>query len=578
MLIGLLLAGLVLVEMALIEAAPWKPLPILLLTPVLAWIYCAAGLVAWQRRPSNRLGLLLVLGAAAWLGAGLASTDVRPLVAAGLVLGTSPLAVVVHLVHAFPSGELLGASRPIVVAGYVVALGMQTPLYLFASAPAPYDVLMVADRPGLVALATWVQGTAGALVMVATTVVLLQRLLIAEPSRRRVLAPLLGYGVLAVLMVPFAAHVPGPLLHLGDNGIDLVQMVALAGIPVSFALGLLRGGFGRTGEIQELGAWLGSGPESRPALTRALADTLGDPTLALWFWVPDREGYVDGEGVPVGPVPAGSQRGLVEVELAGEQIGAIVYDSSLLADPELVRGAGRVVALALERERLTAELLGTREALRRTLARVVESADRERRRIARDLHDGLQSRLVLLGVEAHQIETDPAATASLSRAAHRLRSGLDEGADELRRLVHGVLPAALIERGLPAATKELLAQLPIRATLSFPSGPSSSAPLATGVSRLPAAVESAAYFVITEAVTNTLKHARASEIQVCIEHSGTGLRVAVSDDGVGGATRNGAGGLTGLADRLAALGGRIDLDSPPGCGTTLLVEVPCESS
>ncbi len=567
-LIAVLFAALGLLEVAVTAGPSRSSFVVVLLTPVLAWIYCAAGLVAWRRRPSNRLGLLLVLGAATWLGAGLTGAAETALVAVGLVLATSPLAVVVHVVHAFPSGELRGASRPIVVVGYVVALGMQAPLYLFASAPAPYDALVLADRPEVVTVATWVQSISGALIMVATTVVLVQRLRATAPSRRRVLAPLLGYGVVAVLMVPFASHVIGPLLHLDGDAIGAVQMAALAGIPVAFVLGLLRGGFGRTGEIQELGAWLGSGPGARPALTQALADTLGDPTLELWFWVPDRGQYVDGDGRVVTPA-TGGQRGLVEVELGGERIGAIVYDAALLADPEPVRGAGRVVALALERDRLTAELLGTREALRHTLARVVESADQERRRIARDLHDGLQSRLVLLGVEAYEIETDPAAAPSVSQAARRLRAGLDEGAGELRRLVHGVLPAALIERGLYAAAQELVAQLPIRATVTFPCG--------VGV-RLPAAVESAAYFVITESVTNTLKHAEAHEVRVGMELSEGVLRLAVTDDGVGGAVVDSASGLAGLVDRVAALGGRIDLDSPPGGGTTLRMEVPCVPS
>jgi signal transduction histidine kinase len=313
---------------------------------------------------------------------------------------------------------------------------------------------------------------------------------------------------------------------------------------------------------------LGSGPGSRPALRQALADSLGDPTLELWFWVPDRGEYVDGDGAAVRPLSAGARRGLVEVTRAGERIGAINYDSTLLADPELVAEAGRVVALALDRDRLTAELLGARQALQHSLTRVVESADRERRRIGRDLHDGLQSKLVLLGMEAHQIETDLTASASVAQAARRVRSGLDEGADELRRLVHGVSPPALVERGLYAATEEFVAQLPIPATVTF----------SCGDARLPAAVESAAYFVITEAVTNTLKHARAAQVRVYLDRSGDVLRVTVVDDGIGGAVGHGASGLVGLADRVAALGGRIAVDSPAGVGTTLLAEVPCASS
>lgn len=563
-LIGVLFFGFGLVEIIMIVGAQswtWSYLA----APVLVWIYCAAGLVAWWRRPSNRFGMLLMVGSASWLGMGLVNTQLPVLVAAGLVLATAPLAVCTHLVHAFPSGRLRGASRPIVIAGYVVSLGMQVPLYLFDAAPAPYDVLTVADLPRLVTVTHWVQGTSGALVMVATTIVLAHRLRRSDRAQRRVLAPLWGFGIFAVLMVPITVHVLGPLLRLSNPAIDAVQGIVLAGIPIAFVFGLLRGGFGRTGEIQELGAWLAAGPGTRPMLTQALADALGDPSLALWFWIPDRQEYVDSTGAVAQPLAASDRRGLVEVELGGDRVGAIVYDSTLLADPELVRGAGQVISLALERDRLTTELLGAKEELQRTLARVVQGEDRERRRIARDLHDGLQSRLVLLGVEAYLIACDPTASASVRQAAGRLRTGLDETAAELRRFVHGVMPAALVERGLYAAVQEFVAELPIPAELT----------LRQGGRELPSTVENAAYFAVTEAVTNALKHAQATQVRVSLEHSGDRLRILVVDDGVGGAASSGAGGLTGLADRFAALGGRVHLDSPAGGGTTVSMEVPC---
>lgn len=563
-LIGLLFfaSGLI-VAATIMDNHSWTPLYVTF--PLLAWVYCAAGLVAWWRRPSNRFGMLLIVAAASWLGLGLAGTGVPALVAVGLVVASAPLAVCTHLVHAFPSGRLHGASVPIVVAGYVVSLVMQAPLYLFSDASAPDDVLTVTPSAQVLTATRWVQGSCGALVMLATTVVLLRRLREANPAQRRVLGPVWGFGIFAVLMVPISAHVFGPLVQLSPPTIDAVQGLVFAGIPVAFVLGLLRGGFGRTGEIQELGAWLAAGPGTRPALTQALATTLGDPSLQLWFWLPHRGRYVDGDGADVVPLSAGDHRGLVEVEASGNRVGAIVYDATLLDDPELVQGAGQVVALALERERLTAELLGAREELRRTLARMVASEDRERRRIARDLHDGLQSRLVLLGAEAFLIGSDPTASASVRQAADKLRSGLDDSAGQLRRLVHGVMPAVLVERGLYAAVQDLVAELPIPATVS----------LRSEDRELPPAIEHAAYLAVTEVVTNTLKHARATQVSVSLEHAQDGLRVTVCDDGVGGAATNGVGGLTGLADRFAALGGRVSLVSPTGGGTTVSMEAPC---
>ena len=227
-----------------------------LLVPLLGWIYGAAGLLAWSRRPSSRVGPLLVAAGVSWLAAGLVGTEVKPLVALGLVSSTAPLALVVHVLHAFPSGRVRGAGRPIVLAGYVVALGMQAPLYLFASAPSPYDVLTLAARPNLVTITNWVQGIAGALVMIATAVVLVQRLQTLDSSRRRVMVPLIGYGIGAILMVPISAHVLQPWLGLSYDAVGDIQAVALAGVPVAFVVGLLRGG------SPAPASWRSSGPGS----------------------------------------------------------------------------------------------------------------------------------------------------------------------------------------------------------------------------------------------------------------------------------------------------------------------------
>jgi signal transduction histidine kinase len=176
--------------------------------------------------------------------------------------------------------------------------------------------------------------------------------------------------------------------------------------------------------------------------------------------------------------------------------------------------------------------------------------------------------LVLLGMSAFQIERDPTASPSVSTAAAGLRGGLDTGVDELRRLVAGVMPATLLERGLYAAAEDFVSTLPIRTHLSM-----------TGSrAQLPAAVESAAYFVLTEAVTNALKHAQAGELTVTLDRDGDQLHIAVSDDGIGGAHGAVSGGLTGLADRIGALGGSFDVESSPGHGTRLVAEVPCGSS
>jgi signal transduction histidine kinase len=220
----------------------------------------------------------------------------------------------------------------------------------------------------------------------------------------------------------------------------------------------------------------------------------------------------------------------------------------LLTRPDEVEEAARVVALALDRERLAVELRASR-------IRIVEAGDAERRRIAADLHDGLQSRLVLLAVQAGVARGSTA----------ELREGIEAAIDELRALVHGVMPAELTERGLPAAVKGLADRMPIGVVLEV-----------VGFSRRPSpAVESTAFFVTAEAMINAVKHAHATQLTVALAHTPERLGIDVRDDGIGGAgTGN---GIRSMTDRVEALGGELRIESALGAGTLVHVELPCVS-
>jgi signal transduction histidine kinase len=381
-----------------------------------------------------------------------------------------------------------------------------------------------------------------------------------------VVAPLFVYGIFAVIFVPLTGSI-NEFAEAWGLWLLVVQLGLLAAVPVAFAVAVLRGGFARTGEIEELGAWLGADEGGRPAIRDALADALGDPSLALLFWVPERAGYVDPQGRPARLPEAEAGRGALEVALGARQIGAIVYDSRLIGDPELVRAAGRVVAVALDRERLTAEVHASRARLRDSRARIVKAADSERRRIARDLHDGLQAELVVLALRAHAVRSDPDAPPTLRVEAAELHAGLQSAMDGLRELVHGVLPSVLAERGLGAAVEELADRMPIPTALELDGAPG----------RLPGPVESTGWFVVSEALTNAVKHAEAEALTVRVGRTNGLLRIEVHDDGVGGAGPAAGAGLRGMADRVDALDGSLSIDSPPGGGTRVVVEVPCGS-
>lgn len=537
------------------------------LFPVIGLVYSAMGLAAWWRRPSNRLGSVMVGGSLAWFIAGLSNTGVRVLVTASLVLVTVPLAIVVHLLLAFPSGRLRTRGALLtVLAGYAVALVLQAPLYLFAPGASPGGTLAVADVPALAAWGAWLQRAAGLTVMAVTMVILARRLRRAQQVQRRVLAPLYLYGIGAVTFLPLAPDLIKPLTGISATTVGVAQLTVMAGIPVAFALAMLRGGFARMGELEELGTWLGSAVETQEPLERALALSLGDESLELTFWAADRNTYLDAAGREVSLPQPGAGRGTVGIELGGRRIGAIVYDETLIDDEDLVRAAGRTVAIAVDRLRLTADLLASQEMLRLSLGRLVEAEDRERRRIARDLHDGLQAKLILLALEAQRLAGLADATPAVAGAATRLRSRIDAAAADLRELVHDVMPALLVERGLAAAVEELAGQMPLPVRLEIDVG-----------EQLGGLVSSTAYFVVAEGLANAVKHSRATKLAIRLACEASRLTVEVADDGTGGVTEGTGLGLRSIADRVGAIGGSLRVHSPDGQGTRVTAELPCGS-
>jgi signal transduction histidine kinase len=197
--------------------------------------------------------------------------------------------------------------------------------------------------------------------------------------------------------------------------------------------------------------------------------------------------------------------------------------------------------------------------------RVVGAGDEERRRLERDLHDGAQQRLLSLGIALQLVRAQLAAEANgtaelLDEAAGELRAALDE----LRELARGIHPAVLTEQGLAAALKTLAERSPVPVTIT-------EAP----TQRLNAPTEAAAYFLVSEALTNIAKYARASRVSVRVTQAHGLVLVDVDDDGVGGADPSSGSGLRGLADRVLALDGRLELISKPGHGTRVHAEIPC---
>ena len=216
------------------------------------------------------------------------------------------------------------------------------------------------------------------------------------------------------------------------------------------------------------------------------------------------------------------------------------------------------VDLELENQRLRAELHAQTEALRGSRARLVAAADAERRRLERDLHDGAQGRLVATALHLRLAQAKAPPAGELAELLETAIGELGAGIDELRDLARGIHPAVLTHRGLVAALESLASRAPlpvdVRAAVDI---------------RLPEAIETAAYFAVSEALANVVKHAGAAHVAVDLRHERGRLVIDLTDDGCGGAS-----GLRGIRDRVGALDGRVTIDSPVGAGTRVHVEIP----
>jgi signal transduction histidine kinase len=301
-------------------------------------------------------------------------------------------------------------------------------------------------------------------------------------------------------------------------------------------------------------------PEEVEALLREL---LSDPRLELLFFLPESELYVDARGVPVSGIPdEGRER--VPVERGGQPLGLVLHNPASQENPTLLRKVVEAAGLAIEIARLHVALRRQLAEVEASRSRIVAAGNEERRRLERDLHDGAQQRLVSIGLALRHAQHE-LSTSSPERASLTLDGALAEVAlsiDELRELARG-LPPAQLDAGLDPALRELARRVPVRVEVRASGG------------RFERELEAAAYFIACEGLTNAVKHAAASRIVLSAARENEKLVVSIMDDGTGGATPTPGSGLSGLADRVAAYGGSLRIESDLGVGTTLIAELPC---
>jgi signal transduction histidine kinase len=536
------------------------------------------GLLVWQRRPGNRIGLLLtvtplvdILTNGRWI---FWNHAIPVTVAFALAYFYAPLFV--HLILSYPTGRLVTRlDRVFVGLTYLFALLSALPFLLLDDTRAWNDRLGFAcldcANPITHVASYDISGFRDALDWIplpfalAFLALLIRKLARASPGGRRIVLPLSIVAFFAAAQFSTRIALNGtPDTSSTDTAWFWINQITGIAVPLSLGLGILLGRHARSA-VADLVVELERTPPGR--VHEALARTLGDPSLELALWLPDHGSYVDSHGRKVELPTAGPDRAVTVLGPPDSPVAALLHDPALVERRGLLEAAAAAARLALENERMQAELRAQLAELRASRARIVQAGEDERRRLERNIHDGAQQRLLGLGLALQLARAElgsetNGASSLLAEAEDELRAALDE----LRELARGIHPAILTDQGLGAAVRSLAERSPVPVTIvSLPD------------ERLDESAEAAAYFLVSESLANCAKYARASTVHVSVAQRNGLTVVDIDDDGVGGADSSTGSGLRGLSDRVQALDGTLHVESPTGGGTHIHAEIPCAS-
>jgi signal transduction histidine kinase len=531
------------------------------------WAAIGTGLAFWLRRPGSRFGPLLAASGFAWfllewntpgIGSALAFTI-------GLMLYASCGPVLAHAALSQGGGRLRSLPERVGVAaayaGAVLLLGLLPTLFFDPDAPAqgcfecPRNLLLVSDRAGLADDLTRAGLYLGVAWAVGLGLIASWKLARALGGARRTEGPVLAAGIvfLGLMAVWYASSIDQGILAAGtlQHRLWLGQALAVIAVAGGVAWSWARSLRARSA-VARLVVDLAEAPPVG-GLRDALAGILGDPGLVLAYPLPGSDLLADAQGRPVEPSP---KQQLTTIVRDGRRVAVLAHAPGLLDDDQLVQELTAAARLALENERLQAEVRARVEELRRSRARIVAAGDAERKRLERDLHDGAQQRLVALSLSLSLVRSrlradgGGSAVAALDEADAELRGAIAQ----LRDLAHGLFPAVLADEGFAAAVEALReeARVPIR------------------VGRLPErrfapGTETAAYTVVAEA-------ARSARGPVSVDAEVSGEALVVSVEGTDGNLE-----LVELEDRVRALDGRLDVLRDPNGRVTMRAELPCAS-
>jgi len=348
---------------------------------------------------------------------------------------------------------------------------------------------------------------------------------------------------------------------VADDASLIGYQLVLCGAAVALAGGVLSRSLAQA-DVADLVVELGE--ERSDRLRDVLARELGDPTLQVGYRLPGMNGYVDASGQVLEPPSVGSPRASTTIGRSDEPVAMLIHHPSLIDDPGLVDSIATAVRLGSANARLQSEVRAQLVELEASRRRIVTAGDEEHLRLEQRLRNGAERRLEALADLLHASQAQFGDSAS-SQSMVDVQVHLSETLDDLRMLSAGLYPRVLAERGLVGALQALATRSRTDVKVAVTGG------------RVSTALEGAVYFVCSEALANVDKHASASSASMTVTVGAHVAEIEVCDNGVGGADPQSGSGLVNLVDRVEALGGTVDIISPPDGGTCVVVALPVDA-
>ena len=542
----------------------------------------ALGGLVWRRgRPSSLFGYLLLAEGALVFLSSLSGSPSSILYLIGMLGVWAAALGATWLLLAFPGSRLGRVGWVVMGIGFATFLVGEIPLLLVSPrvlgltgvgncvGACPANPALAVNSPDAADVFRHVEGVLQLTWGVGLLSYLAIRFLWASHARRRLLLPV--FVSAAPFVVAFALN--AALFDLaGVPSTDTARAI-FSGTRILLPLGFIAGLLFARAYAGEALAYMARKLVGRPpiaAVEQLVRRVLDDPQAKLVFWLPRSEQFVDRHGTPAVLDPAFANVTWRAFGHGDAKVLAIVHDDALSEDPELLEAVGAAALLALENRRLEHDLVDSVDALRASQRRLVGAASAERRKIERDLHDGVQQKLVALRIEL-ELARDLVDDGALDGRLAELAADFDEALDELRSAAHGIYPPLLADDGLDAALREIARRSTVPLTVDL-----------EDVGRLSEDRETAIYYCCLEALQNVAKHGgdgAAASLRLWRDRKA--VRFSVSDDGVGFAPRRPAAkgaGLTNMTDRIGAVGGMLAVRSTPGEGTTVAGAVTIEAS